>query len=83
MYWHIPHYHSSGVRPSGAVRRGDYKLNEYFEDRRVELFDLSKDLSEQQDPSQQKPDVTAELKAALGQWRDKVGATMPSLNNAK
>jgi arylsulfatase A-like enzyme len=81
LYWHMPHYHSSGVRPSGAVRRGDYKLIEYFEDGRVELFDLSNDLSEQHDLSLQKPDVTAALKAGLRQWRENVGAAMPSVKD--
>ena len=80
IYWHMPHYHSSGVRPSGAVRRGDYKLIEYFEDGRVELFDLSKEESEQQDLSLQELDVTAELKEKLGQWRDDIGAAMPTAN---
>ncbi|MFC1639379.1 sulfatase, partial [Gemmatimonadota bacterium] len=32
IYWHFPHYHGSGNRPSGAVRSGDYKLVEWFED---------------------------------------------------
>ncbi len=81
LYWHMPHYHSSGVPPSGAVRRGDYKLIEYFEDGRVELFDLSRNLSEQHDLSRQKPDVTAALKAGLWQWRENVGAAMPSVKN--
>ncbi len=47
IYWHYPHYHGSGSRPSGAVRAGDYKLIEWYEDGQIELYDLAHDLSEQ------------------------------------
>jgi arylsulfatase A-like enzyme len=78
IYWHMPHYHSSGVCPSGAVRWGDYKLIEYFEDGRVELFDLAADESEQNDISEQRPDITTLLKTKLEEWRISVGADMPT-----
>ncbi len=78
LYWHIPHYHSSGLCPSGAIRWKDYKLIEYFEDGRIELFDLSKDESEKNDISLQKPAIAAKLKKMLSDWRDDVGAAMPT-----
>lgn len=80
IYWHMPHYHSSGVCPSGAVRCGNYKFIEYFEDWRMELFDLSKDESEMYDISSQKPELTQKLKKMLHNWRKEVNAAMPTRN---
>ena len=45
IYWHYPHYANQGSRPGGAVRGGSFKLIEYYEDGRRELFDVKRDLS--------------------------------------
>ncbi|MBW3542836.1 MAG: sulfatase, partial [Planctomycetes bacterium] len=45
LYWHLPHYHHS--TPAGAIRRGDWKLIEFFEDGRLELYNLRNDPAEQ------------------------------------
>ena len=48
IYWHFPHYSNHGMQsPGGAVRSGDYKLLEYFENGTVQLFNLKEDMSEQ------------------------------------
>lgn len=78
VYWHFPHYHNCS--PCGALRKGNYKLIEYFEDGKVELYDLSKDLSEKQDLSKAMPEKTAELLADLRAWRKSLDAQMPSPN---
>jgi arylsulfatase A-like enzyme len=80
LYWHFPHYHGSGNRPSGAVRAGDFKLIEWFEDGRVELYDLRHDIGEQVDLSDRMPEKTDELKAMLHAWRREVDARMPRPN---
>ena len=59
MYWHYPHYHGSGNRPSGAVRAGDYKLIEWYEDGQVELYHLKDDLGEQNDLAAKLPEKAA------------------------
>src|SRR5262245_10414363 len=46
LFWHYPHYSNQGGKPGSAVRSGDYKLIEFLEDRRRELFDLRKDPGE-------------------------------------
>jgi hypothetical protein len=46
LYWHYPHYSNQGGPPAGSVRRGDWKLIEFYEDGRLELFNLKDDLSE-------------------------------------
>ena len=81
LFWHYPHYWSSNrVRPYGVVRAGDWKLIEFYEDMRVELYDLKNDLSEARDLAKDKPEKTAELRARLHNWRQSVDAQMPVPN---
>jgi len=77
IYWHYPHYHGSGNRPSGAVRAGDYKLIEWYEDSRVELYNLKNDIGEQDDLAAKMPKKTAELCRMLHAWRGQMNARMP------
>lgn len=78
IYWHYPHYHGSGNRPSGAVRVGDYKLIEWYEDGSVELYNLKEDISEEHDLSKEMPDAAAELQGMLARWRKEMKAKMPA-----
>lgn len=77
IFWHYPHYHGSGHRPSGAVRAGDYKLIEFFEDMHVELYNLKDDLSERNDLAAKTPGKAEELRSMLHEWRRSVSAAMP------
>lgn len=74
LYWHYPHYSNQGGRPGGAVRASRYKLIEFYEDERVELYDLARDPGETRDISAERPKVTRMLKASLRRWRELVGA---------
>ena len=78
LFWHYPHYHH-GV-PSGSIRKGDYKLIEYFEDGKLELFNLKTDLGETNNLIEQKPDLAAQLHRELVAWRNEVDAQMPTPN---
>ncbi len=81
FYWHYPHYwNGTAVRPGGAVRAGDWKLIEYYEDMRVELFNLKDDLGETHDLAAAHPNEAARLRAMLHDWRQSVGAQMPLPN---
>jgi arylsulfatase A-like enzyme len=86
LYWHQPHYMNQGSRPMGAVREGNWKLIEHYEDGRCELFDLAKDLSETTDLAAQEPARVAELRGKLEKWRREVGAqenkANPNFNGA-
>ncbi|MHC4528279.1 MAG: sulfatase, partial [Planctomycetota bacterium] len=81
IYWHYPHYHGSGNRPSGAVRAGYYKLIEWYENNRFELYNLKDDISEKHDLSNEMPAKAAELREMLHTWRTTVNAQMPAPNN--
>jgi len=77
LHWHYPHYHGSGWTPGGAIRKGDWKLIEFWEHGDAQLYNLAQDLGEQKDLSKKHPDIKAELAADLEAWRKKMGAVMP------
>jgi arylsulfatase A-like enzyme len=83
IYWHYPHYHGSGSKPSGAVRAGDYKLIEWYEDNSVELYNLKDDIGEQHDLAGRMPEKAAELRDLLHKWLKQVKATVPMLQQLK
>ncbi|MCH2181760.1 MAG: sulfatase [Mariniblastus sp.] len=77
IYWHFPHYSNHGMQsPGGAIRVGNYKLLEYFENDTVQLFDLTSDLGEQHDLAARQPAKVAELRSRLHDWRGRLGARM-------
>lgn len=80
LFWHYPHYGNQGGAPSGAIRSGDLKLIEWFEDGRIELFDLASDPGERVDLAPQRPEEVRRLSAALAGWRLGVDAAMPRPN---
>ena len=78
IYWHYPHYHHS--TPAGAIRQGDWKLIEFYDDGRVELYNLKEDLSEKNNLADKMPKVASRLKRSLAGWRKSVKADMPKPN---
>ena len=80
LYWHYPHYSNQGGTPGGAIRAGNLKLIEYYEDGSLELFDLENDLEEQHDLSDERPEKAQELQRRLAVWRESVDAQMPVAN---
>lgn len=80
IFWHYPHYGNQGGTPGSSVRLGDDKLIEFFEDGRLELYDLRKDLGESKDISAEQPEKTRELAALLHEWQIAVQAKLPAVN---
>jgi arylsulfatase A-like enzyme len=80
LYWHYPHYSNQGGRPGGAMRSGRWKLVEFFEDSRVELYDLASDPGEQHDLASSQPERAQQMRKQLADWRASVGAQMPTPN---
>lgn len=78
IYFHYPNYawHGSN-RLGGAIREGDYKLIERYDDGSVELYNLADDLSEERDLSTRMPEKADELKRKLETWLIESGAIMP------
>ena len=81
IFWHFPHYSNHGMQsPGGAVRFGDYKLLEYFENGTVQLFNLREDIGEMNDLSGQMPEKVKELRDLLSKWRSGIDAKMMTEN---
>jgi uncharacterized sulfatase len=78
LYWHLPHYHHS--TPASAIRQGDWKLIEFYEDGSRELYNLRDDPAEQHNVADKQPAKADQLAAALAAWRVKVGAQLPKPN---
>jgi uncharacterized sulfatase len=81
LYFHYPHYYAT-TTPVSAVRAGDWKLLEYLEDGRGELYHLANDPGETRDLAAEQPDKTKELRAALEVWWKDTGAGFPTKNPA-
>ncbi len=82
IFWHYPHYGNQGGTPGAAVRCGDYKLIEFFESGRLELYDVRRDLGEEHDLAGQLPAVAERLKTRLHAWQADVQAKFPTANPA-
>lgn len=74
LYWHYPHYSNQGGIPGGAIRMGDYKLFERYEDGRVHLYNLKDDVGETRDLASQMPERTQEMRDRLHAWYKTVDA---------
>jgi len=80
IFWHYPHYGNQGGTPGSSVLCGDYKLIEFFEDSRLELYNLKEDVSEEHNIAEDKPDITKQLKEMLSDWRGELEAKIPEPN---
>jgi arylsulfatase A-like enzyme len=80
LFWHYPHYSNQGGRPGGAIRDGHLKLVEFFEDRRLELYDLAADIGERNNLAHARRSDVERLHRRLHEWRTRVGAVIPGPN---
>ena len=82
LYWYYPHYHGEAQSPGAAIRKGDYKLIEFYDPQRIELYNLAKDLSESYNLASELPKKVDELLKDLRGYLDEVDAKPPTLNPA-
>jgi arylsulfatase A-like enzyme len=80
MFWHYPHYSNQGGEPAGAVRDGDWKLIEWYEDGSLELYNLRNDPEEKKNLVAENRKMAKKLRARLSAWRKSVNALMPNSN---
>ena len=78
--WHYPHYGNQGGAPAGAVRDGRWKLIEWYEDKRVELFDLESDIGENRDLAKGQPERVRAMRVTLHRMLKETGAVTPARN---
>jgi len=83
LFWHFPGYLEAygpekwRTTPVSVIRDGRYKLLEFLEDGRLELYDLQEDLGEWNDLADEVPHTASKLLTKLRNWRDAVGAPLP------
>lgn len=75
MYWR--------ATPCSVIRKGDWKLIQFFEDDSIRLFNLPRDIGEKTDLAAVNPDKAASLLAELKAWQKRTGATIPTRLNPK
>jgi arylsulfatase A-like enzyme len=80
IFWHFPHYGNQGGTPGCAIRNNDWKLIEFYEDNRVELYNLAEDIREQNNLIEQEPETAKQLLELLHGWQKEVEAVMPTPN---
>jgi len=80
IFWHFPHYHGSLWKPGSAIRNKDWKLIEFYEDNRLELYNLKDDISESKNLSKKFPELTKNLKNQLNQIKIKLSANSTTIN---
>jgi len=88
VYWHFPGYLGAGegtwrTTPAGAIRAGDWKLQEFFEDGRIKLYNLKDDIGERNDLAGRMPEKAMQLRQRLEAWRKAINAPMPTANTEK
>ncbi len=81
LYWHYPHYHGSAWTPGAAIREENWKLIEFYETNTVELYDLSQDISEQNDISDKHPEKVNELRQKLHSLQQSMNANQTTVNS--
>jgi arylsulfatase A-like enzyme len=96
QFWHFPIYLQAyqgekddardplfRTRPGSAMREGNWKLHEYFEDGAIELYDLDQDPGERVNLAESMPGKAKELHDQMLAWRERVGAPVPTETNPK
>lgn len=86
IYQHFPGYLGAGANswrttPVSTIQAGDWKLLEFLEDGRLELYNLRDDLGEKKNLARTMPDKTREMHGKLLAWRQAIQAPMPTPNN--
>jgi arylsulfatase A-like enzyme len=78
IFFHYPNYaFHGGNRLGSAIRSGDFKLIENFDDGSLELYNLADDLSETRNLAEDMPQRTRSMAQRLSNWRNEVNAAIP------
>ena len=80
LFWHFPNNwgpRGPGIGASSSIRLGDWKLIRYYEDDRMELFNLVDDLGEQHNRSVSHSEIRDRLAGRLSAYLSSVDAQFP------
>jgi arylsulfatase A len=83
LFWHYPHYQhyqKEGTTPYCAIRRSDYRLVEFYDDHRIELYNVRDDVGERHNIAESSPELVTRLRDELHAWLRAVDAQLPTPN---
>lgn len=80
LFWHYPHYSNQGGKPGSAIRKGHYKMIYDYETESMQLFDLAKDPSEQNNIVDQEKKRATQMKTELFRWMEETKSNLPVKN---
>ena len=96
LFWHFPAYLQSyknvydeqrdplfRSRPCSLIRKGNWKLIQFFESGDLELYDLDNDLAEKTNLANANAEITTELLSNLQAWQSETNAAIPLAKNPK
>lgn len=91
LIWHFPIYLQSvnqkkddardslfRTRPGSIIRKGKWKLHQYFENDELELYNLETDIGERTNLIEDRPEKAKELLKELNEWRAGRKAPVPT-----
>jgi len=94
LFWYFPIYLQAvtpknenrdlkfRTRPGSVIRKGDWKLHYYFENRDVELYNLKDDIGEKKNLAESRADVANKMLVELKDWLKQTRAEIPSQPNS-
>ena len=77
LYWHYPHYGNQGGNPGSIIQEDGWKLIYFYEDDRIELYNLPADKGERNDLAASEKEKAAYLKNKLMAWLKANNARFP------
>jgi arylsulfatase A len=80
LFWHVPHYSPQGGKPASAIRKGKFKLIQYYETNTVEMFNLEIDPAETTNIYTQNKSAGDQLLQELNEWKVRMNAKLPKPN---
>lgn len=80
LYWYYPHYSPQAKQPAAAIRDGQFKLIQFYDPAKVELYDLSNDVGEENNLAETKPDKRDELLNKLDNWLKRSNTIKHTIN---
>ena len=80
LFWHYPHYGNQGGEPVSIIRKNDWKLIHYWEDKHSELYNLTEDLGETNKVNDANKDIIEKLETELFVFLEETNAKIPTQN---
>lgn len=81
LYWHYPHYGNQGGEPSTMISDGTWKMIYYYENQRVELYQILEDIGEQNNVAGDHPEIVKSMKKQMDVFILDTNAQLPFTNS--